>query len=295
MTRPVVVVGVVSYGTQPPNWWQHLAMMIAKLPEYGIEIGGLLSASSMSADMNRNEVAKSFLRGKADYLLWVDTDNIIPFGGVKRLLETGKELVSGLYHLKVPPYTPVAYWRQKDGNGYEPIHHFRQGEIVPVDMAGLGACLVHRNVFEEIQNQHTLLIRSNGTVLPMHHDDISGKVGGRQVEKPKVHNSQYLETMRLADPSKERTWPFHYLEYGRTEDVVFFEMAQRCGIQAYVDTSVDCPHIGPHEVTSKDSRDYLRVKKVEFKREQDWLEILKQEGLTDEQTQQTEDGSASEG
>lgn len=284
MPRASVAIGVVSYGTQPPNWWQHLAVMIAKLPNYGIEFKGLLSATSMNADRNRNEVTRVFLNGNADYLLWIDTDNIIPFGGVKRLLESGKELISGLYHLKVPPYTPVAYKRLEDGSGYLPLSNFRMGEIIPIDMAGMGACLVYRRVYEEIMNQHILLARHNGTVQPMHVDDITGNISDTRTEKPRVHNSQYLETMRRANQDKDKAWPFYYFEYGRTEDVPFYEMAQRVGVQAFVDTGVDCPHIGPSEVTSQNRRDYLTEQKIELKREQDWQEMLVLEGLMDEKT-----------
>ena len=287
MPRPIVAIGIATYGTQPPAWWQHTAVMVAKLPEYGIEIGGMLCGSSMAADYNRNEVVKMFLNGHADYLLWIDTDNLIPFGGVKRLLETGKELVSGLYNIKKPPYNPVAYWKQKDGNGYEPIHGYRPGQIVPVDMAGMGACLVHRSVFEEIQRQYMLLVRHNGTTQPLHVDDVSGKVGEQRGAAPHVKNGQYIETLRKLKPDKERTWPFFYLEHGRTEDVIFYEMAKRCGIQPFVDTGVVCPHIGSSEVTDADYRDFIKVEKTKYQREQEWLEVLKSEGLTHE-TQQTE-------
>lgn len=282
MPRPSVAIGIAAYGNQPPEWWQHLVVMVAKFPHYGIEMGGILTAASMAADMNRNQVVYAFLKGKADYLLWIDTDNIIPFGGVKRLIETGKELVTGLYHLKIPPYTPIAYLRQKDDKGYEPIKGFRPGEIIPIDMAGLGACLVHRNVFETIRDQHLLLVRHNGSVIPIHVDDVTGKVSESITNRPRVHNSKYLEQVRLAEPNRDKPWPFHYLEYGRTEDVVFFEMAQRCGFQAYVDTGVECPHIGKNEITGKDYREFLRTETIKVKREREWLEIIQQEGLTDE-------------
>ena len=280
MAQARVAIGIAAYGTQPPQWWQHLATMIAGLPGYGIEFCGLKVASVMSTDKNRNAIAKAFLNGNADYLLWIDTDNTIPIGGLKRLLESGKELVSGLYHLKVPPYTPVAYRRAPDGAGYLPIHGYRMGEIIPIDMAGMGACLVHRSVYEKIQDSYIMLVRHNGTIALMHVDDITGKISDTRTTKPKVHNSQYLETLRKANPDKDQPWPFYYLEYGRTEDVPFFEMAQRCGFQAYVDTGVDCPHLGPTEVTSHDRYEYLSQQKTDMKREADWQELLKEEGLT---------------
>ena len=285
MAQARVAIGIAAYGTQPPDWWKHLATMIAGLPGYGIEFCGLLVANVMSTDKNRNAIVKAFLNGNADYLLWIDTDNTIPIGGLKRLLESGKALVSGLYHLKVPPYTPVAYMRMPDNSGYIPIHGFRMGEIIPIDMAGMGACLVHRSVYEAIQSKYVMLARHNGTIALVHVDDITGKINDKYTAPPKVHNSQYLETYRKMNPNKDTHFPFYYLEYGRTEDVPFFEMAQRCGFQPYVDTGVDCSHLGPKEVTSRDRYEYLSEQKNEMKREQDWQDLLKEEGLTIEKVE----------
>ena len=73
-----VFFGVVSYGPQTRAFWLGYANMLALAGKYNIEYSGQASGLSMRTDGNRNQVVQSFLKSKADWLMWVDSDNVIP-------------------------------------------------------------------------------------------------------------------------------------------------------------------------------------------------------------------------
>ncbi|MFA5378405.1 MAG: hypothetical protein WC455_21805 [Dehalococcoidia bacterium] len=253
-----IAIGIAAYGTQPVEWWADFSNMCATFKHYDIELGAIYTAKTMLADSNRNQVVKMFMKSTHDWLLWVDTDNTIPPGGVRRLLDTKQDFVSGLYYLKHEPYTPVAYWRQAN-NRYEPIHDWNQGEILPVACGGMGAVLTHRSVFEKIEKQFEIVQIWDGALITVHKDDIRGSIPKKidLERKPKILDGYY--TYQVHKPDFEVTaWPHFRFEHGRTEDMIFYENALRAGIQPFVDTSVEVGHIGQVIVTGEKHRDKLR-------------------------------------
>lgn len=255
-----LAVGVAAYGTQHPKWWIKFGLMTGTLHKNDIDLVAILGANSMSVDGNRNNVAKSFLKTDADWLLWVDTDNTIPLGGVRRLLDTGKDIVTGLYYMKEAPYNPVAMTRNEEGQ-YNPIRNWRRGEILPIDIAGFGCTLIHRRVYETMQAELVPVQMWSGAHTCVHKSDIVGELGTERGAEPKVVNGVWQQPVHI--PSKAPD-PFiwHLLEYGRTEDIWFFEMAAKCGFLPWCDTSVEVPHIWTKDVTGDDYRDHLKETKL---------------------------------
>ena len=239
-----LMIGVAAYGPQPAHFWKSLAMTTGSLHQYDIELRGMIVAGSMATDQNRNAVVTNFLKGSAEWLLWIDCDNVIPLGGVRRLLDTGKTFVTGLYYLKQQGSKPVAY--RSIGNGYyKPIENWTRGEIVPIDMAGMGATLTHRSVFEDIQKQCEVVKRKDGSLFVLHKSEIKGELPLEfSPREARAVNGMYQVPVKKAQPDDIRDWPFFRLEYGRTEDLAFYELAAKSGHPAFVDTSVECEHWG---------------------------------------------------
>jgi hypothetical protein len=254
---------VISYGPQYPEWWAPFALMAGTLHRYDIQLNSVVHAGSMAADHNRNAVVDAFLESASDWLFWVDTDNVIPLGGIRRLLDVKNSLVTGLYFLKAPPYTPVAYKLQSD-NRYSVIEGWTRGEIVPVDMAGMGACLVHRSVYEDIKKTHTVCMTWRGDTMVVPNSKIEGKLfdephSGQPTVKDGVMQFPMYEQKEW---QHGRKFPFFMTNFGRTEDVVFWEMAKEAGHNGLCDTSVECPHVGQYEFTGETYRDHIRKEKV---------------------------------
>jgi hypothetical protein len=249
-----LMIGVPCYGQQEPRWWSSLATLAATLSQQGVAYRGLLATASMLTDKNRNVIVDSFLRQGAEWLLWLDADTLMPAGGVRRLLDTGKELVSGLYFSRNHPHKPVAYVRQADGR-YREINGWVRGEIVAVDAAGMGCCLVHRCVYGQIKDQYVALQRHTGGLTAVHRQDILGDIPAMRAEGDmdgKVVEGVLQERVTL--PTEPEPFPFYGLEYNRTEDLWFYELARRVGVQAWVDSGVECGHLRQQTVGGAEYR-----------------------------------------
>lgn len=265
-------IGIASYGTQPADWWQHLAHMMGGLYQYDIKIGTLHTGNSMSAAGNRNIITHSFLKTTSEWLLWIDTDNNIPIGGIRRLLDTKLPVVCGLYYQKTDGHKPVAYWLLPN-NRYKPIKGWKRGELVPIDMAGMGATLVHRSVYEEIERQFIPVQRWTGGIALVHKDDITGELPDDFGDvSPRIVNGVYQESMIKPD-HKIDYFPHYIMEYGHTEDVTFFKNVCRIGIQPYVDTSVEVDHLTSRRVNGKDYRAEMRKNREKIPQVTEWLDV----------------------
>ncbi|NMC34399.1 MAG: hypothetical protein GYA36_18395 [Veillonellaceae bacterium] len=272
-----VFFGIASYGTQPSSFWVKYSTMLALLNKYDIDFIGQSNGKSMRGDGNRNLTVNSFLKTKADWLMWVDTDNTIPLGGIRRLLDTQKTLVTGLYYQKFEPFPPVAFLRKKDGT-YDHIKDWTRGEIVPIDMAGMGACLCHRSVFEDIQKQCTVLQRASGGIFAIHKSRIYGKLKeDPKFKHPAVTDGVYKEPVYIPNHDRE-SFPFFVFEYGRSEDISFYELAAQCGHEAWCDTSVECDHINQEWIINGESyRKQVKANKVIIPLVKDYVDVEMEE------------------
>lgn len=133
-------------------------------------------SSTFPLDRNRNQaphIARSTPH-HADYLLFVDGDNILPKDAIARLLPFCTDeypVVSGLYWRKTPPHRAVAGhysgWSKREfmrktiesmgmvdegGNQcafYVPVQDFTT--VQPIDVSGCGCLLIRMDVFDEIE------------------------------------------------------------------------------------------------------------------------------------------------
>lgn len=264
--------GIASYGTQTAEWWQHLAYMMATLGQYDIELGTIHTSNSMNAATNRNAITDLFLKTDTEWLLWIDTDNNIPIGGIKRLMDTGKRLVCGLYYQKTGKHLPVAYW-QLANNRYKPIKDWRRGELLPIEMAGMGATLVHRSVYEEIEKQFVVIQNWTGGTRLVHKDDLQGELPKDFGNvSPRVVDGVYMESVIQPD-HKVEYFPHYIFEYGHTEDVPFFRNACRIGIQPFVDTSVEVLHLTSRRVMGKDYREAIKKSTVKVPQTTEYIDV----------------------
>ncbi len=264
--HPSVMLGLTTYGPQDQSWWKHLLAFVISCQGNDIDLLNISVASGMAIDHNRNQVADEFLRSDAEWLFWMDADNVYPLGALPRLLATEKKLVTGIYFTKEENPHPVVYNRVISGQ-YKAIEDWNRGELLPIDMAGMGMCLTHRSVFEDIKKNYTVVQRSTGSITLIHNSDIHGKL-----EKTCKHTDFVVQHGRLTVNVQQPDFDYHFfpffnLEYLRTEDVGFFEIARRSGHQAYCDTSVVTEHLWTRGVTQADYARGLKVKRTELKRD----------------------------
>lgn len=249
MSKPSVMVGVVCYGQQSHNWWSKMITFVGTIHHYDIDYVGSMVASSMLTDGNRNLVVREFLNTKAEWLFWIDADNPPVLGALKRLLDTGKTLVSGLYYTKEEKSHPVAYYRVKNGlyASIDKVRKWNPGELFKVDAAGMGCCLTHRSVYEDILKNYTMIqYARTGGIGCVHNSDITGNLDKPDVQRHgsgEVKGSFIKEQVVEAD-AERYPFPFFMFGHNRTEDLHFFEIAQRVGHDCWIDSSVEVDHVG---------------------------------------------------
>lgn len=256
--RPKVCLGIPSYGQVPADWWVPLSQFCAAQEKYGIEVIDIIHRGGMMVDQNRNFIVRQFLdKTNADWLYWVDSDNLNPLAAIKTLVDGAgdeKTLMCGVYYLKSTPTKPVAY-EMSEGGRYYSMKNWRPGEILAIDGAGMNGVLCHRSVFEDIEKHYVPLQMASGGIVAVHKDDIDGEVFHNTTDEKDWKVIDGVLHMRLYPPSSMKTeLPFFSIAYSRTEDFDFFEKAARVGHKLWCDTRVEAGHLRYTQVTGADYR-----------------------------------------
>lgn len=120
-----------------------------------VENGGLLSRG-------RNELVARFMETTdAQWLLMVDSDEIIPLEAFDKLVatahDTDRPIVAGLYFGAwpgeyYPTAVPLIFNRVEGTSTFRSILDYPENEVIPVDSAGTGCLLIHRSVFQKFQD-----------------------------------------------------------------------------------------------------------------------------------------------
>lgn len=138
--KPKVTIGVPIW-KEPihPIWYKHFLDLEKPNPcEYIFE-------RTIGIHRARRNIVRN---ASGEYVFFLDSDVLCPIDGLLRLLEDGKDIVSGLYFKSTFPHTPQMY-RKVGEDRYSPILDYDEG-IVEVDGIGLGCCLIKKSVFESI-------------------------------------------------------------------------------------------------------------------------------------------------
>lgn len=151
-----IVIATPSVRSEVPmQFYQAVMAMVLKTREKYPNIKfATLTAGNTYVHQARQNMVDSFLKTEADYMLWIDDDNIPPEDGLIRLLEDKKDIVSGLYFKRRPPYEPLIMMKRRQGIGSERrTDIFREGatELTEIHSAGFGFILIKREVLEKMR------------------------------------------------------------------------------------------------------------------------------------------------
>jgi hypothetical protein len=107
--------------------------------------------------------------------------------------------------------------------------------------------------------EHSVFKRLNGSISPVHNSKIRSLAEGEPSAEAYIENGIWHEPYQLIDldaEGEDRNFPFYQLEYNRTEDHYFCELAASVGITPWVDTAVTCDH---WKLKPTQHKDYKRV------------------------------------
>ena len=126
-------------------WAHHLRQLQVPTVHY------LHYARGMPIDVARNRFVKELLKSvDTEYLFFLDSDVLPGPDALVRLMSHKRRIVSGLYYRRVPPIHPTAYIYDEKEKGFKVIKDPGEVGLVEVDAVGLGCCLIHRSVFEQL-------------------------------------------------------------------------------------------------------------------------------------------------
>jgi 2-polyprenyl-3-methyl-5-hydroxy-6-metoxy-1,4-benzoquinol methylase len=100
-------------------------------------------------DRARSELVKDAISMGNDYILFLDSDIIMPPGAIEKLIDMDVDIASGLYFAKGKPYLPVARL-EKDGKHFF-LEDFEYNDVIDVAGVGMGLCLIKASVFEKLK------------------------------------------------------------------------------------------------------------------------------------------------
>lgn len=110
-----------------------------------------MNISSLIYDA-RNQLAAQALKAEADYILWLDSDMIVPPDVIPRMIkhmEDGKDFVSGIYFRRRAPFAPVLYSRI-DREGHADFNDYPEDTVFEIAGAGFGCCMTRVSMLEDI-------------------------------------------------------------------------------------------------------------------------------------------------
>lgn len=275
--KAIVDIGVACSSAQSFQWWTALVQMImyetqendyiqfnairavgSALPDFNKNavLGHQVKRLSLT-DKNRTSITQGFLGGEADYIFWMDDDTVPPKTTISHLVKTGRDFIAGIYYYPTEPHNPIAYNRVEESGLYSPIFGYLDGAVMRVDSVGMGCTLIHRSVYEKIMEEHMVFQRLNGSISPIHKSKVRSLGDG--TGEAYVENGVWHEPYKLIDlhaEGEDRNFPFYQLEYNRTEDHYFCELAASVGIYPYVDTAITCDH---WKLKPTSHKDYKKV------------------------------------
>jgi GT2 family glycosyltransferase len=150
---PKIMIAVPCMDYVPALFAQSLATL--QKPEntaLAMKMGSLIYVS-------RNNLATMAIEGEFDYVFWMDSDMTFPEDCLVRMLHTMQErdldILTGVYHRRVPPYTPTLFdilemrgelcsWTQ---------FHDIPDEIFEIGGCGFGCVLMKTDAFIDVQGK----------------------------------------------------------------------------------------------------------------------------------------------
>lgn len=118
-----------------------------------------------SVDVTRNNIAKYALENKYDYIMWVDSDIIVPKDTLVKLLSHNKDIVSGVYAYKTLGAKQVVAKRFDSEGEYEDltISEIRESKkLIKVDGVGFGCVLTKTEIFDKINYPWFVFTQESG-------------------------------------------------------------------------------------------------------------------------------------
>lgn len=257
MSKPNKIIGIAmphaSRSIEYPGTQHNLRIAIGYAKSKGYDV--LISdPASASVATNRNIAAHNLLKGGANWIFTCDDDMFYPKDVFIKLIENNKDIVSGLYVGRTAPFPIMAF--QPYEKLYRAIKYkdFTVGETIEVVGVGGGCVLIKRDVFEKIpQPWYSMPPIVWMKILTWLHKQLDLGLPTRELPRELL-------------PSLKDIRPDAWDGGVAGEDIYFCLLAGEFGYKIYLDTSVQCAHVGDYKHTLADNVAYQKIMEVESER-----------------------------
>lgn len=164
---------IIIDNSQDQNFYKRIKPIIN---EYGCDLyySGRGNNSREALARSENLARQMALKEGYDYLFSLESDIFPPKDIIQRLLVTNKDVISGLYligdeNYRIPCIT-VLEWNdrlQAYGTRHlkpDEIRNYINTGIKQVGAAGMGCCLIHKNVFQKIKFTYDQRFRGHSDI-----------------------------------------------------------------------------------------------------------------------------------
>ena len=99
----------------------------------------------------RDKIAMDALASEVDYVMWLDSDIVYEPDIIVKLMAHNKDMVTGLYYKRTPPFTPCIY--KLDDNKLVSYLDHPENELFTVEAAGFGCMLMKTSVIKAVYDK----------------------------------------------------------------------------------------------------------------------------------------------
>lgn len=121
---------------------------------------------SYCIDIARTQIARMAMEKGFDYILWIDSDMVVPKNALESLLKRDKDIISGLASYKALDCTHVVAKRHIKDFEYENLTidevFNSENEVIEVDGVGFGVTLTKVEIFKNIKYPYFVFTEAVG-------------------------------------------------------------------------------------------------------------------------------------
>ncbi len=152
--RKRVAILIPAYGNIPSTFLPvFIGFILANSNKYILDI---TIKEHNPVDKSRNELVEEAMKRNPDYIMFIDSDNLVAKETLDQLIkvmnEKDADLVTALYFQKGKPYLPVI--REFKYGGFWNIENPELNKVISIDGCGLGCCLINPRVFKKIEKPY---------------------------------------------------------------------------------------------------------------------------------------------
>jgi hypothetical protein len=150
-----LVLALPTYGGVDPAALRSVFNAVMHAANQGHKWIGTANPDRMPYAMARNKVVESVVgddKNKDGYVFWADSDVILPIDAISRLVDSGKDFISGIYFQRACDHRPlIANFDEKKKN-FQWLAKWPANVIAPIDGCGFGCVLTSVKMLRDMKD-----------------------------------------------------------------------------------------------------------------------------------------------